>query len=303
MKVVTYDEKDVYELRFPDGTSKSMISIDDTHFSMDFLLERKTPNLIPALTNAHKFRCRDDDIFICAFMKAGTHWVSEICKMLLSETTKYDPNGKERYMLEFQTPDHLDTISSPRVLNSHLLPRQLPTCIQQKKTKVIFIHRNPKDIAVSSYHHVIKLHDYACSFPAYLEVFRKQATLFHNWFDYTIAWEEAFSSQYKDTPILQLSYEDIKREGIANIRKIADFLELEHDEDFLFKVNARCGFDNMKDAKLTLAEVKKDHIQKAMYRKGQIGDWKNWFTVAENENFDADFRTRMKHSKFKYSWE
>ncbi|XP_033752388.1 sulfotransferase 4A1-like isoform X2 [Pecten maximus] len=146
---VSYDDKDVYELHFSDGTSVSMISIDDTHFSMDFLLEEKTPNLIPSITNAWTLPCRKDDVFICAFMKAGTHWVWEMCNMLISGTTNFNPDSKESCMLEFRTPEQIDSISSSRVLNSHLLPRQLPTCLHNSRNKIIFIQRNPKDISVS----------------------------------------------------------------------------------------------------------------------------------------------------------
>lgn len=300
---IIYDQKDVYSLHFPDGTSESMISIDETHFSMDFLLERKVPNLVPLIRNAWKLPCRKDDIFICAFMKAGTHWVWEICKMLLSGTTNYDPDSKEKFMLEFRTTEQLDSVASPRLLNTHLLPRQLPTSLQNNQNKVILIQRNPKDIAVSHYHHLTKLHYYKCSFSAYLPVFLNKATLFHNWFDYTNAWEEALSSIYKDTPILQLYYEDLQRDGLKNIRRISDFLELGRDEDFIRQVNTCCGFDEMKHNKLAMAKARNDQMQTVMYRKGKIGDWKNWFTVTESENFDNIYHSRMKGSNFSYTWE
>jgi hypothetical protein len=34
-----------------------------------------------------------------------------------------------------------------------------------------------------------------------------------------------------------------------------------------------------------------------------IGDWKNWFTVAQNEQFDAVYATKMAGSKRQFIFE
>lgn len=45
-----------------------------------------------------------------------------------------------------------DEVPSPRFLKSHMLMRYLPREMLAKKTKVIYVARNPKDAAVSYYH-------------------------------------------------------------------------------------------------------------------------------------------------------
>jgi hypothetical protein len=36
---------------------------------------------------------------------------------------------------------------------------------------------------------------------------------------------------------------------------------------------------------------------------GEIGDWKNWFTDEQNEQFDEVFRNRMADSKYTFIFE
>lgn len=77
-------------------------------------------------------------------------------------------------ILDFMGGSILNNISkkiSPRFVKSHLPKDLLPTQIWEKKAKVIFVVRNPKDVAVSNYHHYKLFHTYEGTLNEFLEAF------------------------------------------------------------------------------------------------------------------------------------
>lgn len=61
--------------------------------------------------------------------------------------------GKMQSFLENVSLNELDKLQSPRILNTHLMPSGLPPAIFNGSKMVVPI-RNPKDTAVSMFHHL-----------------------------------------------------------------------------------------------------------------------------------------------------
>ena len=62
-------------------------------------------------------------------------------QMLQAGEAKYDKRSKEALMIDVMPMEKIETLESPRTLNSHFLFRHLPKQIAQKKTKIIRIDR------------------------------------------------------------------------------------------------------------------------------------------------------------------
>ena len=64
---------------------------------------------------------------------------------------------KETAMLDIISSGLIDALESPRILNTHHPTQLLPKAIKEKKNvKIVYIYRNPKDVAVSAFHHFTK---------------------------------------------------------------------------------------------------------------------------------------------------
>ena len=73
-------------------------------------------------------------------------------RMIMNGKTDNDPVEKEATMFEFLSHGELDSLPSPRVLNSHLWFEQFPAEVTVTKPKLVLLYRDPKDVAVSFYH-------------------------------------------------------------------------------------------------------------------------------------------------------
>ncbi|XP_021349209.1 sulfotransferase 4A1-like [Mizuhopecten yessoensis] len=243
---------------------------------------------------AHR-NIREDDVLVCVFPKSGTHWLYNTVMMLRSRSLKYHGTPT---MMEFQEFNKIEEMESPRTFGSHLRFRFLPEQMKLGKGKVVTIVRNPKDLVVSFYHMLQKLGDvgYDGTFEGFLKVFVSEECFMGNgsWFSWINDMEN-----WNGANSLCLSYNDFKQNTFENVVKLAKFLEVDQDEDFLRSVTESIQFDNLKKSH-TLATPADDRWsgicddgRLPIYRKGQTGEWKKMFTVAQSEEFDKLFKEKV----------
>lgn len=285
-----------------DGTGETLRILDiDGYFAPTF---DALPNHEKEVRSIPEWTCRSDDVYICAYPKAGTHWLWEVTSMLLNKSSDRIKLIKETAMLEAVSQEQYNNIPSPRVLNSHLPFSMLQKDIMKHKPKIVFVQRNPKDICVSFYNHHAKILEYEFNgtWENYVIRFLNGYVDYGSWFDYTLSWEQVIKNN-PDLPVYIISYENMKKNVIEEIEKLSNFLNIKVDRDLIEDIAKKCDFSYMKKEKDPMEDASewKDG-QPGMYRKGQIGDWKNWFTVAQNEQFDACFNEKMKHSAFSYTF-
>ncbi|XP_052265247.1 sulfotransferase 1A1-like isoform X2 [Dreissena polymorpha] len=242
-----------------------------------------------------EYNCREKDMFLFSYPKTGTNWLWEIITMITTGSPEVSGSDKGFSMLEATPASMTDQLPNPRILNSHLLPKYLPKAVFTGNHKCVFVARNPKDAVVSFYNHTkgLKIYEYTGKFENYLQMFMRGEVDYGGYPEYLRHWQR-FMTEHPDVPMHVMYYEDIKENFVEEVRKLSAFIGYNLDELRLQQIRERCEMNNMKEGKLAkmgpeVLEVFKELLRDGfmMLRKGQVGDWKNWFTVAQSEQFDA----------------
>lgn len=161
--------------------------------------------------------------------------------------------------------------------------------------QVVYVARNAKDVVVSYYnfYNMAKVHPDPGTWDSFLEKFMAGEVSYGSWYEHVKEWWELGRSH----PVLYLFYEDVKENPKREIKKILKFLDRSLPEETVDFIVQQTSFKKMKQNPMTnytsIPSELMDHSISPFMRKGVIGDWKNTFTVAQNENFDAHYAEKM----------
>ncbi|CAM4657443.1 hypothetical protein PO909_027551 [Leuciscus waleckii] len=284
--------------------SDKLITYKDTVLSLEKDHDI-TPEYIDSLED---FETRDDDLFVVTFPKSGTVWTQRIITLIYKEDfpdkakqSTYEQMPWLEY--RFKGTDY-NARQSPRLFCSHLLQPLMPKALQ-RKGKIIYVMRNPKDVMVSYFHFSNNMDnlDSSESMGQMLEKFFTGCMVGGRWFDHVKGW---ITNKDKYN-ILILTYEEMIKDLRSVIVKICEFVGKNLSDAAIDKVVETATFKHMKQDPLAnyecvLQDVTKD--PKGLFlRKGTVGDWRNSLTVAQNECFDRVYQERMKDVPLNMVWD
>ncbi|XP_014474012.1 PREDICTED: sulfotransferase family cytosolic 1B member 1-like [Dinoponera quadriceps] len=285
----------------------------------------------------YNFKARPDDTWVVTFPRSGTTWTQELVWLLSNnldfETAKTQFLAQRFPFFEFSIFNHpevtqefleinkgnevneqicrkiakpgyevLASIPSPRFIKTHFPLSLLPE-ILDIGCKVIYVARNPKDVAVSWYYMSVgmKTQGFLGDFATFWDYFENDLTY---WGPYWTHLKEAWA--LKNHPnLLFLFYEDMQHDFLKIIRRIAKFLGKTYTDEQLNELADYLNINNFRNNPMVNSSELKNckFIAEGIFiRKGVSGGWKDIFTPELTARADKWIEENLKNTDLRFPY-
>ncbi|MCJ1361826.1 hypothetical protein MMC16_000926 [Acarospora aff. strigata] len=257
----------------------------------------------------NNFIFRDDDIIIGTYAKSGTTWMQQIVSQLVFQGAEGLPVTDISPWMDMRLPPHEEKLrvveaqTHRRFLKTHL---PVDALVFSPQAKYIYILRDGRDVVWSFYNHTARASD------LYYQVFndspgrvgppleRPPASTrqyFLDWLDgngYPMwpFWEQVRSwYAIRELPnVLLLHFTQLKDDLPGQMRRIADFLDIEVPEDRCPTLIEHCEFPYMKAHSANFAPMGGalwEGGAETFVHKGTNGRWRDELTAEDNAHYEA----------------
>jgi len=221
-----------------------------------------------------------DDTFLVSFPRSGNTWTRFLIANLAYPALDVSFANIERLIPDnsSQSSRALKRTPRPRIIKSH-------EYFDARYPKVIYIVRDPRDVALSYYDFSRKYRhiDDACSLEKYVGIFVRSIpwSTWGTWGENVGSW---IAARGRHPNFLLLRYEDMMRDTFGELRRVASFMGIPASPDQLAKAIAASSADRMRaleksqSREWVATKGKRDDIP--FVRQATAGSWKELLAPA-----------------------
>ncbi|MGD0212455.1 MAG: sulfotransferase domain-containing protein [Terriglobales bacterium] len=215
-----------------------------------------------------------DDTFLVSYPKSGNTWSRFLIANLLRPDEKVGFSNIHQIIPGIDVVPHRDMLRfpRPRIIKSHQY-------FDPRYQRVVYIVRDPRDVALSEYHAQRKSKRIADHAP--IEEFVRrflagESCDYSSWREHAASW---LSTRYGQPGFLLVRYEDMLQDTPRELSKMAGFLGLHPTAERIEQAVSRSGADKMRKLEKSQADLfnaTKDTRQDILFvRSAKAGGWRS----------------------------
>jgi len=215
-----------------------------------------------------------DDVFLTSYPRSGNTWTRFLVGNLVHPSEPVTFLNVERLVPDMykHSDRKLRALARPRILKSH-------ECFDPRYKRIIYLVRDPRDVAVSNYHWEMKQRSMKESYPIEAFVERWMEPVYWArlgcWGDHVTSW---LCTRQGREGFLLLRYEDMLADAEKEIAKVARVLGIDAQKERLARAVELSSADRMrrleKDQGDRWVQTKNTRQDKKFVRSAAAGDWR-----------------------------
>jgi hypothetical protein len=215
-----------------------------------------------------------DDVFLTSYPRSGNTWTRFLVGNLVHQDEPVTFTNLERLLPDMyvHSDREMRNLPRPRIIKSH-------ECFDPRYNRVIYIVRDPRDVAVSNYHWELKKGSFPDGFPMQEFVPRWMRSLYWPrlgcWGDHVTSW---LSTRKGRNGFVVVRYEDLMSSTQEQLAKMASLLDINPDPERLRRAAELSSADRMRQLENSeggkWVQTKYTRQDKPFVRKASTGGWR-----------------------------
>jgi hypothetical protein len=215
-----------------------------------------------------------DDVFLTSYPRSGNTWMRFLVGNLVYEDEPLSFLNLERLLpdMYIHSDREMRRLPRPRIIKSH-------ECFEPRYKRIVYIVRDPRQVAVSNYYWELKKGSFQDGFPMGKFVPRWIASEYWPrlgcWGDHVRSW---LSTRGNHPDFLLVRYEDLRQQPEQELARVARLLHLDASPQRVRRAIELSSAERMSELEdkegAKWLQTKYTRQDKAFVRKTALGAWK-----------------------------
>lgn len=213
---------------------------------------------------------RPSDQYILAFPRSGSTWLRTMVATILDPEKGFEPAVFNEIIpgVSLSSLRRVRALADPRLIFSH-------STFRRSVARAVYVVRDGRDAIVSLYHYATIRAGQEMAFPEWFDLYSARH-FGPRWDNHVESWLVR-GKEHLGKELLIVRFEELKKEPVAGLEKIAGFLGLPHGQEMVSHAVDMARTEKAREReKKERGEIADPNA--SFYRGGKTGQWQEYLT-------------------------